>query len=50
MQLPALLSALALLTVAAAESTVYLIRHGEKPDSGNGALSSVQALNTKSAI
>jgi hypothetical protein len=36
MQLPALLSALALLTVAAAESTVYLIRHGEKPDSGNG--------------
>lgn len=38
MQFPILLGAAALLstTVAAANSTVYLIRHGEKPDSGNG--------------
>jgi hypothetical protein len=36
MQLPALLSALAFLTVATAKPTVYLIRHGEKPESGNG--------------
>ncbi|KAJ4350029.1 uncharacterized protein N0V89_008650 [Didymosphaeria variabile] len=36
MQLSSLLGAIALLTLAAAEPTVYLIRHGEKPDSGNG--------------
>ncbi|KAF2439593.1 hypothetical protein P171DRAFT_396964 [Karstenula rhodostoma CBS 690.94] len=38
MHLPTLLSAVAFLTttVAAAKPTVYLIRHGEKPASGNG--------------
>ena len=36
MQLPTILSAFALLSVASAEATVYLIRHGEKPDSGDG--------------
>lgn len=31
-----LLATLSLLSLASAQATVYLIRHGEKPSSGNG--------------
>lgn len=36
MQLQTLVGAFALAAAVAAEPTVYLIRHGEKPPSGNG--------------
>ena len=36
MQLPNILCSLALVATAFAKPTVYLIRHGEKPPSGNG--------------
>lgn len=36
MHLPSVLCSLALVATVVAEPTVYLIRHGEKPASGNG--------------
>ncbi|KAF2654668.1 hypothetical protein K491DRAFT_659676 [Lophiostoma macrostomum CBS 122681] len=36
MKISSVLSSLALFSLASARATVYLIRHGEKPDSGDG--------------